>query len=122
MAAAAYLGRFKATSRTHAESDLRAYLGWCADRRLDPVTASRPQVELYVRWMQEIRPFEPSTVSRRMSIVAGFYRTAVIDGLLGHSPAEHVPPPGCFRSRERPCRPRTSPTNRVAGATALNVP
>jgi hypothetical protein len=32
----------------------------------------------------------PSTVSRRMSIVAGFYGTAVIDGLLEHSPAEHV--------------------------------
>ncbi len=28
VAVAAYLARFKATSRTHAESDLRAYLRW----------------------------------------------------------------------------------------------
>jgi len=101
LAIAAYLGRFKATSRAHAESDVRAYLGWCAAHRLDPLAASRPQVELYVRWMQEVRRFKPSTVSRRMSIVAGFYRTAVIDGLLEHSPAEHV---------RRPTVPAESPT------------
>ncbi len=40
--------------------------------------------------MQEIRRFKPSTVSRRFSMVAGSYRTCVIDGLLEHSPAEHV--------------------------------
>ncbi len=40
--------------------------------------------------MQEIRRFRPSTVSRRFSVVAGFYRTCVLDGILEHSPAEHV--------------------------------
>jgi integrase/recombinase XerD len=43
--------------------------------------------------MQEIRRFKPSTVSGRFSVTAGFYRTCVIDGLLEHSPAEHVRPP-----------------------------
>ena len=43
-----------------------------------------------MRWMQEVRRFRSSTVSRRVSIVAGFYRTCVIDGLLEHSPADHV--------------------------------
>jgi integrase/recombinase XerD len=70
LAIAAYLARFKSTSRTPADSDLRAYLGWCAGRGLDPLAASRPQIELYVRWMQEVRRLKPSTVSRRMSIVA----------------------------------------------------
>jgi integrase/recombinase XerD len=49
LAVAGYLARFKGISRTHTESDLRAYLGWCADRQLDPLAASRPHVELYVR-------------------------------------------------------------------------
>ena len=97
-----YLARFKGISRTHAESDLRAYLRWCADRQLDPLAASRPQIELYVRWMQEIRRLNPSSTSRRMSIVAGFYRTAVINGLLEHSPAEHV-----RRPTSQPTRPRS---------------
>jgi integrase/recombinase XerD len=51
--------------------------------------------------MQEIRRFRPSTVSRRFSVTTGFYRTCVIDGILEHSPAEHV---------RRPSVPAESPT------------
>jgi hypothetical protein len=40
--------------------------------------------------MQDVRRFRPSTVSRRLSVVAGFYRTCVIDGVLEHSPADYV--------------------------------
>src|SRR6266536_2102802 len=101
LAVAAYLARFTGLSRTHAESDLRAYLIWCAERRVDPLAAGRAQIELYIRWMQEVRWLKPSTVGRRMSVVAGFYRTAVIDGVLAHSPADHV---------RRPPAPAESPT------------
>ena len=90
LAVAAYLARFKGSSREHTESDLRCYLAWCAERRLDALAARRPHLELYIRWMQEIRRFKPSTVSRRFSVAAGFYRTCVLDGVLQHSPAEHV--------------------------------
>jgi integrase/recombinase XerD len=90
LAVAAYLARFKGSSRDHTESDLHCYLAWCAEHGLDPLAARRPHLELYIRWMQEIRRFRPSTVSRRISVAAGFYRTCVIDGLLEHSPAEHV--------------------------------
>jgi len=90
LAVAAYLARFKGSSRDHTESDLRCFLAWCAEHGLDPLAARRPHLELYIRWMQEIRRFQPSTVSRRISVAAGFYRTCVIDGLLEHSPAEHV--------------------------------
>src|SRR5260221_12235183 len=101
LAVAAYLARFKGSSRYHTDSDLRCYLSWCSERRLDPLAARRPHLELYIRWMQEIRRFKPSTVSRRFSVAAGFYRTCVIDGLLEHSPAEHV---------RRPSVPAESPT------------
>jgi integrase/recombinase XerD len=101
LAVAAYLARFRGSSREHTESDLRCYLAWCAEHGLDPLAARRPQLELYIRWMQEIRRFKPSTVSRRFSVTAGFYRTCVIDGLLEHSPAEHV---------RRPSVPAESPT------------
>ena len=39
LAAAAYLARFKGSSREHTESDLRCYLAWCAERGLDPLAA-----------------------------------------------------------------------------------
>ena len=90
LAVTAYLARFKGSSREHTESDLRCYLAWCAERSLDPLAAQRPHLELYIRWMQEICRFKPSTISRRFSVVAGFYRTCAIDGVLEHSPAEHV--------------------------------
>ena len=90
LAVAAYLARFKGSSRDHTQSDLRCYLRWCAERGLDPLAARRPHLELYIRWMQEIRRFKPSTISRRFSVTAGFYRICVIDGVLEHSPAEHV--------------------------------
>jgi len=101
LAVAAYLARFKGSSREHTESDLRCYLALCAERGLDPLAAQRPHLELYIRWMQEIRRFKPSTVSRRFSVAAGFYRTCVLDGVLQHSPAEHV---------RRPVVPAESPT------------
>jgi integrase/recombinase XerD len=90
LAVAAYLARFKGSSRAHTESDLRCYLAWCAERGLDPLAARRPHLELCIRWMQEIRRFKPSTVSRWFSVVAGIYRTCVLDGPIEHSPAEHV--------------------------------
>jgi hypothetical protein len=105
LAVAAYLPGplqgFPREGREHTESDLRCYLAWCAERRLDPLAAHRPHLELHIRWMQEIRRFRPSIVSRRFSVTAGFCRTCVIDGILEHSPAEHV---------HRPSIPAESPT------------
>ena len=49
LAVAAYLARFKGSSREHTESDLRCYLAWCAERGLDPLAARRPHLELYIR-------------------------------------------------------------------------
>ena len=101
LAVAAYLARYTGASRDHAHSDLRCFLSWCAERGLDPLAAGRGHLELYIRWMQEVRRFKPSTVSRRFSVTAGFYRIAVIDGVLDHSPAEQV---------RRPAVPPESPT------------
>ena len=100
-AVAAYLARYKGLTRTHTESDLRIWLRWCAEHRLDPLQAQRAHIELYLRWMQEVRGFKPSTISRRLSVVVGFYRICVIDGALAVSPADHV---------RRPNVPPESPT------------
>src|SRR5262245_37895815 len=61
----------------------------------------RPDLEHYIRWMQEACRFTPPAISRRFSVAAGFYRTCVIDGVLEHSPAGHV---------RRPNVPAESPT------------
>jgi site-specific recombinase XerD len=61
----------------------------------------RVDIERYVRWLQEIRCYQPSTVSRRLSVVVGFYRTCVIDQIPPYSPADYV---------RRPPVPAESPT------------
>jgi site-specific recombinase XerD len=97
LAVAAYLARYKGRTRTHAVSDLNCYLTWCLQRDLMPLQAQRAHIELFIRWMQEIRRLKPATVSRRLSVLSGFYTTCVVDGVLEHSPADyvrrpHVPP------------------------------
>jgi site-specific recombinase XerD len=101
LAASAYLGRYTGTSRIHTESDLRLFFTWCTDQHLAPLAVQRVEIERYVRWMQEVRRFKPSTVSRRMAVVTGFYRTCVIDAVPEHSPADYV---------RRPLVPAESPT------------
>jgi site-specific recombinase XerD len=100
-AVAAYLGRYRGQTRLHTDSDLRIFLRWCDEQSLRPLAAVRTDIERYVRWLQDVRRFQPSTVSRRLSIVVGFYRVCVIDGLLPHSPADYV---------RRPPVPAESPT------------
>jgi integrase/recombinase XerD len=97
LAIAAYVARYKGQTRRHAVSDLNCYLAWCLQRDLMPLQAQRAHIELFIRWMQEIRRLKPATVSRRLSVVSGFSQTCVVDGILEHSPADyvrrpHVPP------------------------------
>jgi site-specific recombinase XerD len=62
---------------------------WCAGHGdLDPLSLGRAAIERYVRWLQEVRRYQPSAVSRRLSVVVGFYQFCVIDQVLTHSPAD----------------------------------
>jgi hypothetical protein len=54
-----------------------------------PASYTAPAPEAVHRLMQKVRQFRPSTVSRRFSVVAGFYRPCVIDGVLELSWSTH---------------------------------
>jgi integrase/recombinase XerD len=90
LAAAGFLARYSGRTREAYAADLRTYLSWCSTRSLDVFGASRPHIEIYVRWLEEDRHLAPATVARRLSTVIGFYRFMVIDGHLEKSPAEYV--------------------------------
>jgi len=90
LAAAGFLARYSGRTREAYAADLRTYLTWCSVRSLDVFAASRPHIEIYVRWLEEDRHLTPATVARRLSTVIGFYRFMVIDGHLDKSPAEYV--------------------------------
>ncbi|MFC7532351.1 hypothetical protein [Actinoplanes sp. GCM10030250] len=62
-AVAAYLGRYRGQSRIHTDSDLKVFLRWSANQALDPLRAARTDIERYVRWLQDVRLYQPSTGS-----------------------------------------------------------
>jgi site-specific recombinase XerD len=89
LAIAGFLARYSGPTRASYAADLRAYFAWCANHDLAVFAAGRGHIELWARILDEAG-LARSTIGRRLSTVAGFYRFAVIDGLLEASPAEFV--------------------------------
>ena len=89
LAVAGFLARYGGPTRTAYTTDLRQFFAWCAEQDLDVFAVRRGHLELWARSMEE-RGLARATVGRRLSTVSGFYRFAVVDGLLAHSPAEFV--------------------------------
>ena len=73
VALAAHLARYKGLSRVRTSSDLQVFLNWCADRQVDPLRVRRADVELFVRWMEEVRQFKPSTLDRHPNYILAAY-------------------------------------------------
>ena len=78
--------------RLHREAyalDLRRYASWCQQNHLRLFQARRAGVECFARDL-EARGRSRATITRRLCTIAGFYKCAVEEDLLEHSPAAHV--------------------------------
>ena len=100
LAAAAFLARYRARTLEAYRYDLRVFFQWAADQGLDVLVATRPEIELYVRTMEE-RGLAASTIDRRLSTVCGLYRFAHIDGRIASNPAQYVRRPKVHDSQAR---------------------
>jgi integrase/recombinase XerD len=69
--------------------DLRQFTTWCRARSLNLFAVRRADIEGFAREL-EARGRARATVTRRLCTIAGFYRYAVEEELLEHSPAAHV--------------------------------
>jgi integrase/recombinase XerD len=69
--------------------DLRQFTTWCQQHQLRPFEVRRADIECFARDL-EARGRARATVTRRLCTIAGFYRYAVGEELLDHSPAAHV--------------------------------
>ena len=110
LAVAGFLASYSDATRASYATDLRQYLAWCAGHDLEVFAARRGHIELYARTMER-RGLARSTIGRRLSTVAGFYRFAVIDGAI-----ETSPPSTSAGPRSTPSRPRAG--QRAAAARA----
>ena len=88
-ALAGFLAGHSGLTRDAYTLDLRQYTCWCTQHGLHLFTAGRADIECFGRDM-ESHGRARATIARRLCTVAGFYRYAVEEGLLEHSPAAHV--------------------------------
>ena len=98
LALAGFLAGYRGLTREAYELDLRQYAGWCQQHHLRLFQARRADIECFARDL-EARGRARATITRRLCTVAGFYRYAVEEDLLDHSPAAHVRRPGWTTAR-----------------------
>ena len=89
LALAGFLAGYSGLTRQEYELDLRQYTSWCHRHHLRLFQARRADIECFARDL-EARGRARATITRRLCTVAGFYRYAVEEELLEHSPAAHV--------------------------------
>ena len=89
LALAGFLAGYSGLTRQAYELDLRQYASWCHQHHLRLFQARRADIECFAREL-ETRGRARATITRRLCTVAGFYRYAVEEDLLDHSPAAHV--------------------------------
>jgi integrase/recombinase XerD len=86
---AGFLAGYSGLTREAHDLDLRQFASWCHQQHLRLFSARRPDIECSARDL-EARGRARATITRRLCTVAGFYRYAVEEELLDHSPAVHV--------------------------------
>jgi integrase/recombinase XerD len=89
VAVAFLLGYGERTRRAYG-ADLNLYFSWCRAHGVDPLAATRAHVDAYARQLAEGDHLAPSTVARRLSALAGFYKYALSEELVARSPMTHV--------------------------------
>jgi hypothetical protein len=95
-----FLAGYSGQTRDAYTLDLRQYTTWCATHGVHLFDAKRGDIECYARDL-EAKGRARAAIARRVCTVAGFYRYAVEEELLEHSPAAHVRRPGWTTSRTR---------------------
>ena len=89
LALAGFLAGYSGLTREAYELDLRQYASWCHQHHLRLFQARRADIECFARDL-ETRGRARATITRRLCTIAGFYRYAMEEYLLDHSPAAHV--------------------------------
>jgi hypothetical protein len=89
LALAGFLAAYRGLTREAYALDLRQFTTWCRARSPSLFAVRRADIEGFARDL-EARGRARATVTRRLCTIAGFYRYAVEEELLEHSPAAHV--------------------------------
>src|SRR6266540_1708683 len=114
LALAGFLAAYSGLTRQAYELDLRQFASWCQQHQLRLFQARRADIEFFARDL-EARGRARATITRRLCTIAGFYKYAVEEELLEHSPAAHVRRPRLDYESQRG-RPGPQRARRAAGS------
>ena len=89
MAIAGFLAGYCGATRRSYATDLRLFSSWCREANLTLFGVRRAHLELYGRWLEETGRMR-STVARRLSTLASFYKYCEQEQLVERSPALNV--------------------------------
>jgi integrase/recombinase XerD len=89
LALAGFLAGYRGLTREAYTLDLRQFTSWCRARSVTLFAVRRADIESCARDL-EAKGRARATVTRRLCTIAGFYKYAVEEELLDHSPAAHV--------------------------------
>ena len=89
IAVAGFLAGYCGSTRRSYATDLRLFSAWCHQANLTLFSVRRAHLKLYGRWMEETGRMR-STVARRLSTLASFYKYCEQEQLVDRNPALNV--------------------------------
>ena len=92
-AVAGFLAGYSGGTKLSYSTDLRLFAEWCAMAGVRLLEARRAHLEVFAREMESEGRMR-STVARRLSTLASFYRYCHVEGLPERNPAANVRPGG----------------------------
>jgi integrase/recombinase XerD len=96
---AGFLIGYRGRTRAAYLADLRDFCSWCASVGIGLLAVRRTHVEAYTRQLERAGRSH-ATVARRLASLTGFYRYAVQEAALPHSPVTHVRRPSVARESQ----------------------
>ena len=88
-AIAGFLAGYSGATLTSYRTDLRLFASWCISNQIEVFGAKRAHIEIFGREMESAGRMR-STVARRLSTIASFYKYCHEEGLLDRNPAANV--------------------------------
>jgi integrase/recombinase XerD len=72
---------------------VKQYLEWCRESKLDPRAATRETIKIYRWWLGEQRGYKSKTIAIKLTAVSRLYDAAIEYGLMGSNPVWGIKPP-----------------------------
>jgi len=98
--AAGFLAGYSGRTREAYQCDLRAWGGWLAQAGVPVLEASRAHVQVHAADLEQLGR-APSTISRRLAVLSGFYAYAAADGAIARNPVANVRRPKVSQDSNR---------------------